>query len=66
MNKPQILLANKGLRVNEAETGGVSENFDPVSVLSNTKGKEDLANNSSFRVPPVEDVLMSRTLWPES
>jgi hypothetical protein len=65
MNKPQILLANKGLRVNEEETGGVNENFDPVSVLSNTKGKEDISS-SSFSSPPVEDVLMSRTLWPES
>lgn len=35
MNKPQILLANKGTRVNEAEVGGMNENFDPVSVLSN-------------------------------
>jgi hypothetical protein len=37
MNKPQILLANKGTRVNEEETGGMNENFDPVSVLTNTK-----------------------------
>jgi hypothetical protein len=37
MNKPQILLANKGMRVDEEETGGFGENFDPMSVLSNTK-----------------------------
>ena len=40
MNKPQILLANKGLRVNEEETGGVAEDFDPMSVLSNQKVKD--------------------------
>ena len=35
MNKPQILLANKGLRVNETEEGGFGEDFDPNSVLTN-------------------------------
>lgn len=37
MNKPQILLAKANMRVDEEETGGVGENFDPMSVLSNTK-----------------------------
>lgn len=47
MNKPQILLANKGTRVNEEETGGMNENFDPVSVLSNTKQENTLAFQSA-------------------
>ena len=64
MNKPQILLANKGTRVNEEETGGMNENFDPVSVLSNTKQENTLAFQTAQ--PPVEEVLMARTLWPES
>jgi len=37
MNKPQILLANKGLRVNETEEGGFGADFDPDSVLTNQK-----------------------------
>lgn len=32
-----MLLANKSLRVDEEETGGVGGNFDPTHVLSNTK-----------------------------
>ena len=56
MNKPQILLANKGLRVDESETGGVGQDFDPMSVLSNTKAGKVIENISE---PPVEDVLMS-------
>ena len=63
MNKPQILLANKGMRVDEQETGGTGENFDPMSVLSNTKVSQVL---NEITQPPVEDILMSRTLWPES
>ena len=65
MNKPQILLANKGTRVNEQETGGMNENFDPVSVLTNTKQRDEQLHEAAL-VVPVEDVLMSRTLWPES
>jgi len=65
MNKPQILLANKGTRVNEEETGGMNENFDPVSVLTNTKVEEG-TSQLQLTVPPVEDILMARTLWPES
>ena len=30
MNKPQMLLANKGLRVDEEETGGTGGDFDPT------------------------------------
>ena len=37
MNKPTVLLANKGLRVNEAEEGGAGAEFDPITVLSNQK-----------------------------
>jgi hypothetical protein len=32
-----MLLANKGVRVDEEETGGVGSDFDPTQVLSNTK-----------------------------
>ena len=62
MNKP-ILLANKGLRVNEQETGGSGENFDPMSVLSNTKVAVEIKEMSEA---PIEEILMSKTLWPES
>ena len=66
MNKPQILLANKGLRVNDADEGGVCENFDPVSVLTNTKQETSLLPQNQVTAPPVEEILMTRTLWPES
>ena len=50
--------------MDEEEGGGIGSDFDPMRILSNTKDKvneiiEDLVE------PPVEDVLMSRTLWPE-
>lgn len=35
MNKPAVILANKGMRVDEAEEGGVGHEFDPITVLSN-------------------------------
>ena len=65
MNKggSQILLANKGVRVNEAEEGGAGAEFDPITVLSNKKKAIELMKVSE---PPVEDVLMARTLWPEA
>lgn len=65
MNKggSQILLANKGVRVNEAEEGGAGADFDPITVLSNKKKAIELMKVSE---PPVEDVLMARTLWPEA
>jgi len=62
MNKPVLVLANQNIRVDEEEGGGIGPDFDPNKILSNQKGDdviEDLAE------PPVEDVLMSKTLWPE-
>jgi|DEB0MinimDraft_12_1074336.scaffolds.fasta_scaffold352324_1 hypothetical protein len=43
----------------------MNENFDPVSVLTNTKQRDEQLHEAAL-VVPVEDVLMSRTLWPES
>lgn len=62
MNKAPILLANKNLRVNDEEEGGIGGEFDPVTVLTNANKQKDLIFVSE---PPVEDVLMARTLWPE-
>lgn len=62
MNKAPILLANKNLRVNDEEEGGIGGEFDPVTVLTNANKQKDLISVSE---PPVEDVLMARTLWPE-
>ena len=63
MNKAPVLLANKGMRVNEEEEGGQGAEFDPITVLSNT-GKK-IQEVIRVAEPPVEDVLMARTLWPE-
>jgi hypothetical protein len=61
MNKAPMLAA-KGLRVNDEEEGGIGGEFDPMTVLTNrTKQKELIA----VKEPPVEDILMARTLWPE-
>ena len=62
MNKPAVLLANKGARVDEEEEGGFGAEFDPITVLSNTKKVQEVIQVAE---PPVEDVLMARTLWPE-
>ena len=62
MNKAPILLANKNLRVNDEEEGGVGGEFDPMTVLTNANKQKDLISVSE---PPVEDILMARTLWPE-
>ena len=62
MNKPAVLLANKGMRVDEAEEGGAGAEFDPITVLSNQKKTVEVLK---VKEPPVEDVLMARTLWPE-
>ena len=37
MNKPAVLLANKGMRVDEENEGGAGAEFDPMTVLSNNK-----------------------------
>ena len=64
MNKPVIVLANQNMRVDEEEGGGIGPDFDPMKILSNTKDKADEIIGEMSE-PPVEDVLMSRTLWPE-
>jgi elongator complex protein 2 len=62
MNKAPVLLANKGLRVDDEEEGGAGGEFDPVTVLTNVNKQKELIKITE---PPVEDVLMARTLWPE-
>lgn len=63
MNKaPTILLANKNLRVNDEEEGGIGGEFDPMTVLTNSTKQKELIQ---VHEPPVEDILMARTLWPE-
>ena len=62
MNKPAVLLANKGMRVDEEQEGGAGNEFDPMTVLTNTKKTQEVIQVAE---PPVEDVLMARTLWPE-
>lgn len=64
MNKPVIVLANQKQRVDEEEGGGIGPDFDPNKILSNTKDKADEIIEDLIE-PPVEDVLMSKTLWPE-
>lgn len=61
MNKAPLLA--KQARVNDEEEGGAGAEFDPMTVLTNsTKQKEII---QEIGEPPVEDVLMARTLWPE-
>lgn len=61
MNKAPLLA--KQARVNDEEEGGTGAEFDPMTVLTNsTKQKEII---QEIGEPPVEDVLMARTLWPE-
>lgn len=62
MNKAPILLANKNLRVNDEEEGGIGGEFDPMTVLTNANKQKDII---TCHEPPVEDILMARTLWPE-
>ena len=64
MNKPVLVLANQKQRVDEEEGGGIGLDFDPNKILSNTKDKVDEVIEDLVE-PPVEDVLMSKTLWPE-
>lgn len=43
MNKaPTILLANKNLRVNDEEEGGIGGEFDPMTVLTNANKQKEL------------------------
>lgn len=42
MNKPAVLLANKGARVDDEFEGGVGSEFDPVTVLSNKNKDKEL------------------------
>jgi hypothetical protein len=42
MNKPAVLLANKGARVDEAHEGGAGADFDPMTVLTNKNKTKDL------------------------
>lgn len=62
MNKAPILLANKNLRVNDEEEGGIGGEFDPMTVLTNANKQKEIIK---VKEPPVEDILMARTLWPE-
>lgn len=47
----------------EFEGGGTGLDFDPISFLSTKKADGEIIGN--IIEPPVEDVLMSKTLWPE-
>ena len=51
MNKAPILLANKGLRVDDEEEGGAGGEFDPVTVLTNVNKQKELIKITE---PPVE------------
>ena len=69
MNKPAALLpteidttVSKGPRVDDAAEGGAGAEFDPVTVLSNVNKTKEVMK---VQEPPVEDMLMARTLWPE-
>lgn len=75
MNKPAALLevkqekevevvehVGKGPRVDDASEGGINAEFDPITVLTNVNKTKEVIKVSE---PPVEDVLMARTLWPE-
>lgn len=66
MNKPTVVLANQKMRVDEEE-GGMNGDFDPTKYLSNTKDTQnEMISDKDLRgEPPLEDILMTRTLWPE-
>lgn len=66
MNKPSIILANQNMRVDE-EKGGMGQNFDPKKYVTKTKDQEDahITDKELRGEPPLEDILMTRTLWPE-
>lgn len=60
-----MVLATKGLRTAEDEAGADPSTFDPMSVLSNTKISVS-TEEAAISEPPIEEILMARTLWPES
>lgn len=55
------VIRNKA-RVDDNEEGGSGANFDPVTVLTNVNKTREVIR---VKEPPVEDILMARTLWPE-
>lgn len=63
MNKP-VMLANEKMRVDD-DDGGMGPDFDPNKFLSNIKDKSSELVVEEIKEPPVEDVLMVKTLWPE-
>lgn len=63
MNKP-VHIANDKVRMADEEGGVSIENFDPTKYLSNAAGQTEEVIEDLFE-PPLEDILMSRTLWPE-
>jgi elongator complex protein 2 len=64
MNKPVVFLANDKMRVDDEAEGGAGIDFDPTKILSNVKGAADELIEE-LSEPPLEDILMSKTLWPE-
>ena len=64
MNKPVVFLANDKMRVDDETEGGAGIDFDPTKILSNVKGAADELLEE-LSEPPLEDILMSKTLWPE-
>eukprot|EP00347_Sterkiella_histriomuscorum_P000283 403376473 len=67
MNKPTLLMPNQKSRVDEEDGGMNAGEFDPTKYLSNTQdAKTNLISDKDLRgEPPLEDILMTRTLWPE-
>lgn len=64
MNKPMMLANEKMRLVDDEEGGAMGPDFDPNKFLSNVKDKSGEIIEE-IKEPPVEDVLMVKTLWPE-